>query len=259
MSKKRSANPSETEESLRRQLDEITRLAGGLAHEVNNPLSTIRMNMGLLAEDLEKIPESVPVKRALRRVATVQQETKRLERLLKNFLHLTRPQHLELTKADINEEIRNILRFFKPEADEKHIEISECLTPNLPLVRLNSDAFHQAVINLLRNAIQAMKEDGGKLIVQTRDLGEKVAIDVIDNGCGISPKTIERIFDPYYSTKKDGSGLGLPIVNQIIIAHGGGIAISSEVGFGTQFTITLPVPTQIPEMPPPSVVILPKD
>lgn len=259
MSKDRSVNRSETEESLRRQLDEITRLAEGLVHRVKNSLSTIQMRMGLLTEEIEKDSEPIFQNRILKKIHTVQRDSKHLQQLLDDFLCLTETQHLELTNADINEEIERTLRLFKPEADEKHVEIHKLITSNLPTVRLNRDAFHQAVINILRNAIQAMKEDGGRLVVRTRDLSKWVALDVIDYGSGMNSKTLSRIFEPFYSTKKDGSGLGLPIVRQIIFGHGGHIAISSEVGSRTQFTVTLPIATQIPDFPPPSVVILPKD
>ena len=259
MSKDRSVNRFETEETLRHQLDGITRLAEGLVHRVKNSLSTIQMRMGLLTEELEKESEPLSQKRILKKILTVQQESKHLQQILDDFLCLTDTQHLELTNADINKEVERTLRLFKPEADEKHVEIHTLITSDLPTVRLNRDAFHQAVINILRNAIQAMKEDGGKLVVRTRDLSKYVALDVIDYGSGMDAKTISRIFEPFYSTKKDGSGLGLPIVQQIIFGHGGHIAISSELGSQTQFTITLPIPTRIPDFPPPSVVILPKD
>lgn len=258
MSQKKAANPSEAEERLRQQYSEIAQLAGGLAHEVKNPLSTIRLNMDLLAEDMEDLPESPQQKRALKKIAVVRRETVRLEDLLNEFLHFTRAHHLELTPADINKEIRSILHFFKPQADESGVELIDFLTPDLPTVRLDKRSFRQAILNLLLNSLQAMKGQGGQIMIRSRALGESVALDLIDTGCGMEPETLEKIFDPFFSTKQGGSGLGLPTVRKIIAGHGGHIAIQSEVGRGTQFTLTFPGLAQIPEFPPPPVVILPK-
>lgn len=255
---KQAANLSEAEEHLRQQYTEIAQLAGGLAHEVKNPLSTIRLNMDLLAEDIEDLPDSPQQKRALKRIAVVRRETVRLEGLLNEFLHFTRSHHLELTPADINKEVQSILRFFKPQAEEMNVEIIDFLTPDLPTVRLDKRSFRQAVLNLLLNSVQAMKDGGGQLMVRTRVPGESVALDLIDTGCGMDSETLEKTFEPFFSTKQGGSGLGLPTVRKIIAGHGGHIAVQSEVGRGTQFTLTFPILAQIPKSPPPSVVILPK-
>lgn len=252
---KNSVDPADR---LRQQYTEIAQLAGGLAHEVKNPLSTIRLNMELLAEDMEDLPESPQQKRALKRVDVVRRETVRLEELLNEFLHFTRAHHLELSATDINKEVREILDFFKPQADEMHVEIQEYLSPDLPTVRLDKRSFHRAVLNLFLNAAQAMKE-GGQIIVRTRMIGGNVALDIIDTGCGIDNETVGKIFTPFFSTKRGGSGLGLPTVRKIIEGHGGRIAIQSEPGCGTQFTLTFPVLAQIAEAPPPSVVILPSN
>ena len=259
MADTKSANPSEADNPLPQEIDQITVLTEKMIHRVKNPLATIQLRMGLLAEEIEKNQQQVPQERILKKILDIQQEAKRLQTLLDDFLCLTGSQHLELTNADFNEEVQRILRLCKPDADEKNIKISDMITPNLPTVRLNRDAFHQALINLLRNAIQAMKEAGGKLLVRTRDLSKSVALDVIDYGTGMDPKTITRIFEPFYSTKKEGSGLGLPIVQQIVRGHGGQMIIHSEIGIGTQFTIMLPIVARIPDFPPPSVVIVPKN
>ncbi len=169
MADTKSANPSEADNPLPQEIDQITVLTEKMIHRVKNPLATIQLRMGLLAEEIEKNQQQVPQERILKKILDVQQEAKRLQTLLDDFLCLTGSQHLELTNADFNEEVQRILRLFKPEADEKNIKISEMITPNLPTVRLNRDAFHQALINLLRNAIQAMKEAGGKLLVRTRE------------------------------------------------------------------------------------------
>lgn len=250
-------SPEETNRRLREQYSEIAQLAGGLAHEVKNPLSTIRLNMDLLAEDMEDLPETPQQKRALKKIAVVRRETVRLEDLLNEFLNFTRAHHLELSAADPNKELREIIDFFRPQANEMNVEIVEYFTADIPTIRLDKRSFHRAVLNLLLNAAQSMRE-GGELVVRTRLHGGEVAIDLIDTGCGMDHETLRKIFDPFFSTKQGGSGLGLPTVRKIIEGHGGRIAILSEPGQGTQFTLTFPALAQLPANQPSHVVILPK-
>jgi len=236
--------PEEINKRLVQQYTEIARLAGGLAHEIKNPLSTIRLNMELLEEDMEDLEESPQQKRALKKIAVVQRESLRLEELLNEFLDFTRAHHLELTLADANKEIKEILDFYRPQAKEAHIELIEFFSSDLPTIRIDRRSFHRAVLNLLLNAQQAMPE-GGELLVRTRLCGHEVAIDLIDTGIGMDHETLQKIFEPFYSTKRGGSGLGLPTVRKIIEGHGGRIAIQSEPGKGTQFTLTFPALPQI--------------
>jgi len=220
--------------SLTEQYAEIARLAGWLAHEIKNPLSTIRLNMELLAEDLEEI-DSPQSRRAQRKIDIVQKECRRLEELLNNF----HDQRLELHPADLNREIKSILDFFRPTAEESRIEIVEYLASNLPTVPLDQRAFHRVMLNLVLNAQQAMPQ-GGQLVVRTRPVGSEVAIDLIDTGIGMDTETLSRLFELFYSTKRDGNGLGLPTAQKIIDGHGGRMTVQSEPNCGTQFTIMLP-------------------
>ncbi|MDO5582192.1 MAG: ATP-binding protein [Planctomycetia bacterium] len=231
--------PKEVNRRLLEQYTEIAQLAGGLAHEIKNPLSTIRLNMELLEEDLEDLPDSPVQKRAREKVETIKRESIRLEDLLNEFLDFARAHRLELSAADPNKEMKEILDFFRPKAKNSGIEIIEFFTSDLPTIRIDKRSFHRAVLNLLLNSLQAMP-GGGELLVRTRLCGSEVAIDLIDTGCGMDHNTIQKIFDPFFSTKQGGSGLGLPTVRKIIEAHGGRIAIQSEPGQGTQFTLTFP-------------------
>ena len=223
---------------LQQQYTEIARLAGGLAHEIKNPLSTIRLNMELLAEDVEEI-DMPQARRAQRRIGVVQRECRRLEELLNDFLNFARAHNLELQPADVNREIREIAEFFRPQAEESSIEIIEYLSSDLPTVLLDRRSFHRALLNLVLNAQQAMPK-GGQLVLRTRSAGNEVFIDLIDTGSGIDPKNIARLYDVFFSTKKGGSGLGLATTRKIIQAHGGRMTVQSEPNLGTQFTITLP-------------------
>jgi signal transduction histidine kinase len=222
---------------------EIATLAGGLAHEIKNPLSTIRLNMELLAEDFAD-SQAPRDRRALAKIARVQNECQRLEDLLNSFLSFARPRQFQLEPADLNAAIDRVLDFFRPKADESRIEIVRYLDPDLPSVLLDRETFHAALLNLVLNAQQAMN-DGGQFVVRTRPTPTGVALDLIDTGCGMDADTRAKIFDTFYSTKPGGSGLGLPTARKIIEGHGGQITVESEVGKGTKFTIMLPVPPRL--------------
>jgi len=227
------------------QYTEIARLAGGLAHEIKNPLSTIRLNMELLAEDFSQDPDNPLFRRALNKVKIVQRECQRLQDLLDDFLNFAKVRKLNLEPTNLNQQVRQLLHFFQPKAKESNIEVIDYLASDLPMVLLDRQAFDGAMLNLLLNAQQAMP-NGGQLVVRTSGTRDGVALDLIDTGCGMDAETQARIFDAFFSTKRGGTGLGLPTARKIIEAHGGQIRVQSEPGRGTQFTITLPIPAQLP-------------
>ena len=225
------------------QYTEIARLAGALAHEIKNPLSTIRLNMELLAEDLEET-KSPAQQRAAKRIDLVHRECQRLQDLLDDFLNYAKVRHFDLHPTDLNFEIGEVLDFFAPEAAEANVEIVRYFDPELPSVLLDCEAFRGALLNLILNAKQAMPE-GGQLVARTTATKGNVALYLIDTGCGMDESTAAQMFDAFFSTKPGGSGLGLPTTAKIIDAHGGRITVQSEVGRGTQFTIELPVPARL--------------
>jgi signal transduction histidine kinase len=225
------------------QYTEIARLAGGLAHEIKNPLSTIRLNMELLAEDFQQ-PQSPRERRALAKANVVQRECQRLQDLLDNFLNFAKVRRLNLQSTNLNGQIREVLDFFRPKAAESGIEVIDYLASDLPTVLLDREAFHGALLNLVLNAQQAMP-DGGQLVVRTYATADGVALDLIDTGCGMDEKTKSQIFDAFFSTKRGGSGLGLPTARKIIEAHDGRISLQSAPGHGTKFTIALPTPARL--------------
>ena len=236
----------QTSQAVQRLMDqytEIARLAGALAHEIRNPLSTIRLNMELLAEDLEDA-QTPAQKRARKRIDVTHRECQRLQQLLDDFLNYAKLRHLELKPADLNAEIADALDFFEPEAQEANVEIIRYLDPDLPSVMLDREAFRGAFLNLILNSKQAMP-DGGQLVARTTSSKGNVALFLIDTGCGMDDRTAAQMFDAFFSTKPGGSGLGLPTTAKIIEAHGGRISVQSEVGRGTQFTVELPVPARL--------------
>jgi signal transduction histidine kinase len=238
------SSPPSDPQRLVDQYAEFARLAGGLAHEIKNPLSTIRMNMELLAEDLRE-SDAPSDHRALRKVELVQRECQRLQDLLDNFLSFAKAHHLRREPGDLNALIHRILDFYRPQAQEAKIEVLDFLANDLPKVSLDEEAFHAALLNLILNAEQAMP-DGGQLVIRTYDTPNGVALDLIDTGCGMDEKTMSHVFEAFFSAKRGGSGLGLPTARRIIEGHGGQIDLQSAVGRGTQVTITLPVPARLP-------------
>jgi signal transduction histidine kinase len=235
---------SELNQRLVDQYAEIALLAGGLAHEIKNPLSTIRMNMELLAEDFRdsEVPRD---RRAMKKIELVQRECQRLQDLLDNFLHFAKAHKLNLQPSDLNSLVRRVLDFYRPKAQESGVEIVDYLTADLPTVMLDSEAFHGALLNLVLNAEQSMPE-GGQIVVRTYGTPDGVALDLIDTGCGMDVETRAKVFDAFFSTKRGGSGLGLPTTRKIIEGHGGRITLQSEPGRGTQFTLKLPVLPRLP-------------
>ena len=244
---------SATGDSVRARAEtyaEFAALVGALAHEIRNPLSTIRLNMELLAEDFETTDPESPTKqrdrRARAKIELVRQECDRLQKLLGDFLDFARQESLSLEPGSLNGEVEQLLDFFAPRARESHVEIVRYLDPELPMVRLDRETFRSALLNLLINAVQAMEGGGGQLVVRTRPSGLGVALELIDTGPGIDEETLAKVFRAFYSTKQGGSGLGLPTARKIVEAHGGTIDIQSAAGRGTKVTIWLPAPPRLP-------------
>ncbi len=167
-----------------------------------------------------------------------------MQDLLDVFLNFVRVRPLKLEPSSLNGQVKEVLEFFRPKAQQSRIEIIEFLAADLPTVLLDREAFRGALLNLILNAQQAMPE-GGQLVVRTSATIDGVALDLIDSGCGMEPSTMAKMFQAFFSTKKAGSGLGLPTTRKVVEGHGGQIRVQSEVGKGTQFTIRLPIPARL--------------
>ena len=232
--------PNEQQERKRLQAEntELATLAGGLAHEIRNPLSTIGMNLELLAEELEN-DDSQKARRMIRRIGNLQGECRNLEEILNAFLQFARAGELHLSDGNLNIIVSDYIDFLEPQANSMEVELRPHLDSDLPIVMLDKSLMRQALVNLCRNAIEAMP-DGGSIDLLTRTRDGDVVLEVIDTGKGMDEKTRSQMFQAFFSTRSGGSGLGLATVRRIVEAHHGRISCESEVGKGTRFTITLP-------------------
>jgi signal transduction histidine kinase len=225
-------------ERLRQQYNELAALSGALAHEIKNPLSVIRMNMDLLAEELA-LGDSPRDARIRRKVEIVQAQCTRLENLLNDFIRFARIGDLQLQPGNLNDVVTRVLNFFDAQAREWNITVVPYLDQALPGMLLHPQALEAALVNLVKNAFEAMPR-GGHLVVRTYLTSKGVAVDLIDDGCGIDDATAMRMFEAFFSTKGSGSGLGLPTARKIVEAHGGTIHVQSALGCGTKFTLEFP-------------------
>ena len=232
-------------------LEELGRLTGALAHEIKNPLSSIKINLKLIREDLESAKSaeanqtgqersSRMFTRALRKIAVVEKETDRLEQILDGFLRYIGKTELQQASVDINSLISDMVDFYSAQAHSHSITIRQGLY-NKPLIcRVDADMLKQVILNLFINAQQAMG-NSGELIIRTDRQKKDAVIQISDTGSGIAPDKLPKIFDVYYSSRPQGSGLGLPTAKKIIEAHNGTISVNSDLGKGTLFTIRLPI------------------
>ena len=186
---------------------EIARLAGGLAHEIKNPLSTIRLNMELLGEDFQD-PKNQRERRALRKIEVVERECQRLQDLLDDFLNFAKVRQLHREPTNFNDQVRRLLDFFRPKAEEAGIEIIAYLASDLPTVLIDREVLHGALLNLVLNAQQAIA-DGGQLVARTYPTADGVGLDLIDTGCGIDPDALRENLRRFLFHQKRRLGLGL--------------------------------------------------
>jgi signal transduction histidine kinase len=220
---------------------ELAELAGSFIHEIKNHLSTFGLNLQLLAEDFQD-PQTQRERRALERVVRLQGECQRLVDVSNDFLRFARLRDLNRVPVRLAELVEEMLDFFGPTARQADLSLKSYVPADLPPVLLDRELFKQALLNLLLNAQQAMP-DGGTVTIQACEPQESpgsVCLMVIDTGRGMAPEVAARAFRPFFSTKAGGTGLGLATTRKIVEAHGGSIAVQSEPGRGTKFTIRLP-------------------
>ncbi|MBP8303043.1 MAG: two-component sensor histidine kinase [Phycisphaerae bacterium] len=232
--------------SCSQQLEELARLTGELAHEIKNPLSTLKINLKLVREYLEDpdLARAAEVARALRKLTVIQEEADRLEAILTGFLsYIGRPE-LQRAPIDLNAIVSDMVDFYLPQAHHGDITLRQGLCKGPLPCKADAGMLKQVLLNLFINAQQAMPQ-GGDLIVQTDRQTPWALIRVSDTGCGIEPDRLEHVFKPYASTKFRGTGLGLATARKIVEAHGGSVSVASEAGKGTAFTLRLPLMQEV--------------
>ena len=224
----------------------LAQLAGGLAHEIKNPLSTMAINLALLQEEWDRLgtPDAPHVARSLKRVRTLQSEVSRLEDILEEFLAFARGGRVNRKPEDLSRIVHEVLDFVEPENQRAGIRQHADLQRGIPLVRVDETQIKQAILNLLVNARQAMP-DGGELLVRTERVANSVRLTVTDTGHGMTPDELARCFDVFWSNKKGGTGLGLASAKRIVEEHEGHIEVVSDVGRGTSFALTLPLAIEL--------------
>ena len=220
------------------RLAELGTLTAGLAHEIKNPLSTIQLNLQLLQEDLPT--ESVVGSRVHNRMRIVRQEASRLREILDDFLRYAGRLTVEPETVELNAMLEEVCDFFAPQASANGVRLR--FEPAATPVRAFADPklIKQAILNLMLNGTQAMS-GGGELMVAAALEPDAAVVRITDTGPGIAPDAAKRIFDAYFTTKKAGTGLGLPMTKRIAEEHGGSLELSSEVGKGSRFTLRLPL------------------
>jgi len=230
------------------RMQALTLLAASVAHEIGNPLNALHIHLQLIDRELRKLGFK-DAEKARGYVSVAKGEIARLDYIVRQFLQAIRPTPPKLAVAQLNDVVRASIELLRPEFENRGLAIEEKLARQLPELRMDPAQIQQALVNLMRNALQAMTK-GGVLRVKTGQSSENVWVSVSDTGCGIPADHVKQIFEPFYTTKKKGSGLGLMIVQRIVRDHGGGIELESRVGEGSTFRIRLPLHERGPRLLP---------
>jgi len=218
----------------------LERLLARLAHEIRNPLSSLDIHVQLLEEDLGGLVPHLHNQFAPR-LEVIRGELHRLESIVGQFLRLAGPSELELEPVEVSKIVNHVCDLLRPEAEAREIEVVTGVQSGLPALRADPVRLMQALMNLVINAMQAVERQG-KIEVTASRLESAVLVKIVDTGPGIPSERLASIFDPYFTTKSEGSGLGLWIAQQIVTAHRGSITAQNGPAGGAVFTMALPLP-----------------
>ncbi len=233
-----SEKKNEYEERLKLN-QSILNLAGGVAHEIGNPLNALQIHLGLLREDLRK-NKMDGVLKINERVDTMQAEIARLDQIVKGFLKTARKPTLKFKNENLVKIVEDALHFFQPEFEERKIAIKTEFNPKEISFLMDRERIYETLVNLIKNGIEAIDQDG-EISISIKQQNKIVSLRIKDSGVGINEDDLEHIFDAYYTTKATGTGLGLVSVYHCVAEHGGRIEVKTKKNFGTTFTLMLPV------------------
>ena len=221
------------------RIDSIVRLAAGVAHELGNPLNSLTIHLQLIERKLKKLAKQPDATKLTESLQVCQGEVERLDGIITHFLKAIRPQKLELNELDLLGLVEDVLRVQEAELSNRKLEVKVEVNDDLPTILGDRDQIKQAFFNLIKNAMEAMQPSGSLRILARCD-DDYVYLQFVDNGSGISEEDLSKVFQAYYTTKEEGHGLGMMIVERIMREHGGHINIESRKEAGTAITLQFP-------------------
>jgi two-component system, sporulation sensor kinase E len=220
------------------RLNALRLLAAGVAHEIGNPLNSLHIHLQLMERSVQKLHDGEKAELE-KSIDVARSEVNRLDSIVTQFLKAIRPSRPQLRPENVNTIVEEAVRFFAPELQDREILVEQELRSDLPLLQLDRDQMKQAFYNVIKNSVESMHRHG-TLRIRTDLTDTHVIVRFVDTGGGMSAENLSRVFEPYFTTKPSGSGLGLLIVRRIVREHGGELSIESSQGRGLTLTIRLP-------------------
>jgi signal transduction histidine kinase len=221
------------------RLSALGQLAAGVAHEIRNPLNAVSMASQRLKRDF--VPADEDKAREFQSLAgVIRDEIRRLNGIIEEFLTFSKSRRLEFHDYPVTDVLQKIVNLIREEATAKNIDIRTHWSTDGAIIPMDMDKLQQALLNIIKNAMESMDGKGVIDITVTQKTKDKISIKVSDTGCGMTSNEVKRIFSPEYTTKEKGLGLGLPLAHEIVRGHSGEILVFSEQGSGTTFEIILP-------------------